>query len=267
MRLTAQRILADHLRINWFEGQPEPEPAGPEFWPSMRLDLTGATLIDLSFYRVLAAEARFAGATFIGAAQFYEATFGLSSFQAAKFTQEAAFSRASFTGHADFSKVTFAAKSWFSQASFDRDADFNDATFAGDAMFYGTRFAETAEFQPGIFKGDATFAQATFDGSAWFSSATFVHRASFGHAAFNGDVTFSGRDLRRHCRVRRGGLCRWRCQAAIQENAGPGAKRSARLAKGVASHAEPPRRIPARPPQGRSRLLTRQRCTRARCPE
>jgi Pentapeptide repeats (9 copies) len=192
VRLTAQRILADHLRINWFEGQPEPGPPGPEFWSSMRLDLTGAILIDLSFYRILAAEARFAGATFIGTAQFYEATLGLSSFQAAKFTQEAAFSRASFTGHADFSKATFAAKSWFSQASFDRDADFNDVTFAEDAMFYGTHFAETAEFQPGIFTGDATFAQATFDGSAWFSSATFARRASFSHAAFNGDVTFQG---------------------------------------------------------------------------
>lgn len=191
VRLTAQRILADHLRIDWFEGQPAPGPVGPEFWPDMRLDLTGATLIDLNFYRV-AADARFAGAMFIGTAQFYEATFGGSSFQAAKFTQEAAFSRASFKGHADFSKAAFAGKGWFSQASFGRDADFNDASFNGDAMFYGTHFDDTAEFQPTTFSGDAMFAEATFDSSAWFSSATFAQRAAFGQATFAGDVTFQG---------------------------------------------------------------------------
>ena len=192
VRLTAQRILADHLRIDWFEGQPAPGPVGPEFWPDMRLDLTGATLIDLNFYRVVAADARFAGAMFIGTAQFYEATFGGSSFQAAKFTQEAAFSRASFKGHADFSKAAFAGKGWFSQASFSRDADFNDASFNGDAMFYGTHFDDTAEFQPTTFSGDAMFAGATFDSSAWFSSATFAQRAAFGQATFAGDVTFQG---------------------------------------------------------------------------
>ncbi len=192
VRLTSQRILADHLRIDWYEGQPAPGPVGPEFWPDMRLDLTGATLIDLNFLRVRAADARFAGATFTGTAQFYEVTFGYSSFQAATFTQEAAFSRASFNGRADFSKATFAGKSWFSQASFDYDADFNDASFSGDAMFYGTHFAETAEFQPTTFSGDVMFAGAIFDGSAWFSSATFARRASFGQAAFNGDVTFQG---------------------------------------------------------------------------
>ena len=192
VRLTAQRILADHLRIDWFEGQSAPGPVGPEFWPDMRLDLSSATLIDLNFYRVVAADARFAGAMFIGTAQFYEATFGGSSFQAAKFTQEAAFSRASFKGHADFSKATFAGKGWFSQASFGRDADFNDASFNGDAMFYGTHFDDTAEFQPTTFSGDAMFAGATFDSSAWFSSATFAQRATFGQATFAGDVTFQG---------------------------------------------------------------------------
>ena len=184
VRLTAQRILADHLRIDWFEGQPEPGPAGPEFWPGMRLNLIDAALIDLNFYRVVAADARFAGATFTGTAQFYEVTFGYSSFHAATFTQDAAFSRASFNGHADFSKVTFAGKSWFSQASFGRDVDFNDASFNGDAMFYETHFAETAEFQPTTFSGDAIFAGATFDDSAWFSSAIFTQRAAFGQATF-----------------------------------------------------------------------------------
>ena len=192
VRLAAQRILHDHLHIDWFEGEPAPGPAGPEFWPGMRLDLTGATLIDLNFYRVEATEARFAGATFIGTAQFYEADLGASSFQGAEFTQDAAFSRASFGRYADFSKAIFEGKTWFSQASFDGEASFNDARFSGDAMFHGTQFADTAEFQLTTFSGDAMFARAAFESSAWFSSSTFEGRASFGGAEFTGDVTFQG---------------------------------------------------------------------------
>ena len=96
MRLTAQRILADHLRVDWFEGQPAADPPGTGFWPDMRLDLTGATLIDLNFYRVVAADARFAGATFAGTAQFYGAIFGGASFHGANFAEDAAFSRADY---------------------------------------------------------------------------------------------------------------------------------------------------------------------------
>lgn len=155
VRLTAQRILADHMRIDWYQGEPAAGPAGPEFWPRMRLDLTGATLIDLNFFRVVTAEARFTGATFIGTAQFYGAELlGFASFQAATFTQEAAFSRATFGGQADFSKATFADKSWFSMASFNREADFNAASFSGSAMFYKTYFHDTAEFQPSTFSDD-----------------------------------------------------------------------------------------------------------------
>ena len=174
VRLTAQRILADHLRVDWFEGQPAADPPGTGFWPDMRLDLTGATLIDLNFYRVVAADARFAGATFAGTAQFYGAIFGGASFHGANFAEDAAFSRADFTGRADFSQAMIAGKIWFSDASFGREVDFNDASFGGDAMFYGTNFEGTAEFQPTTFNGDAMFARATFGGSAWVA----IHQAS-----------------------------------------------------------------------------------------
>ena len=190
VRLTAQRILADHLRIDWFQGEPAPGPAGPEFWPDMRLDLTGAILIDLNFPRVVTAEARFAGATFIGTAQFYEASMGSTSFHDARFTVDAAFGRASFRGPADFTKAAFEGKSWFSGTAFDGDADFSDAGFTGAATFYGTHFHEMAEFQPATFSDDAMFANSIFEGSAWFSSSAFEGRASFGGAEFKGDVTF-----------------------------------------------------------------------------
>jgi hypothetical protein len=192
VRLTAQRILADHMRIDWFQGEPAPGPAGPEFWPGMRLDLTGATLIDLNFLRVVTAEARFAGARFIGTAQFYEASMGIASFREATFTEDAAFSRATFRGPADFTKAAFEGKSWFSGTTFDGDTDFSDAVFTGAATFYGAHFYEMAEFQPATFAAEAMFAAAIFDGSAWFSSTTFSGRASFGQATFTGDVTFQG---------------------------------------------------------------------------
>ena len=195
VRLTAQRILADHLRVDWFEGQPAAGPPGPGFWPDMHLDLTGATLIELNFYRVVVADARFAGATFAGTAHFYGAVFGGASFHDAKFTEDASFSRAVFTGRVDFSDATIAGKSWFSQASFGRDVDFNDASFGSDATFYRTNFDGLAEFQPTTFSGDTMFAGATFDGSAWFSGTIFASRASFGGATFTGDVTFQGVDF------------------------------------------------------------------------
>jgi hypothetical protein len=190
VRLTAQRILADHMRIDWFQGEPAPGPAGPEFWPGMRLDLTGATLIDLNFLRVVTAEARFAGARFIGTAQFYEASMGIASFREATFTEDAAFSRGIFRGPADFTKAAFEGKSWFSGTTFDGDTDFSDAVFTGAATFYGAHFYEMAEFQPATFAAEAMFATAIFDGSAWFSSSAFGGRASFGGARFTGDVTF-----------------------------------------------------------------------------
>ena len=190
VRLTAQRILADHMRIDWFQGEPAPGPAGPEFWPGMRLDFTGATLIDLNFLRVVTAEARFAGARFIGTAQFYEASMAIASFREATFTEDAAFSRATFRGPADFTKAAFEGKSWFSGTTFDGDTDFSDAVFTGAATFYGAHFYEMAEFQPATFAAEAMFATAIFDGSAWFSSSAFEGRASFGGARFTGDVTF-----------------------------------------------------------------------------
>jgi uncharacterized protein YjbI with pentapeptide repeats len=47
---------------------------------------------------VVVADARFAGATFVGTAQFYGAIFGGASFHGANFAEDAAFSRADFTG-------------------------------------------------------------------------------------------------------------------------------------------------------------------------
>jgi len=193
VRLTAQRILAEHLRDDRTPDQRSAGPPGPRFWPGIRLDLTGATLIDFNFHRVVATDVRFDGATFTDGAQFYEATFlRFAAFRRATFGGATVFSRAIFGGRADFSQATFTGRVWFSQATFGYDADFNDATFGGDATFYGTTFNGTAEFQPAAFAADVMFSGATFGSCAWVNGATFAGRTQFGGVTFTDNTAFSG---------------------------------------------------------------------------
>lgn len=65
VRLTAQRILAIHLR----PGTDPDHPIGT-FWPGIGLDLTGATLVDFTLNRCHIKAAHFNGAKFIGSAWF-----------------------------------------------------------------------------------------------------------------------------------------------------------------------------------------------------
>src|SRR5439155_20523396 len=48
VRLTAQRILAEHLHDKRAKGQHPTDPPSSRFWPDIRLDLGGATLIDFN---------------------------------------------------------------------------------------------------------------------------------------------------------------------------------------------------------------------------
>ena len=70
MRLTAQRILADHLRPG--SGRARPVVT---FWADRTIDLTGAVLIDFDMSDCEVSTARFAGATLTGDVGFGEATF------------------------------------------------------------------------------------------------------------------------------------------------------------------------------------------------
>jgi hypothetical protein len=75
VRLTAQRILAEHLRDDRAKDQHSADPPSARFWPGIRLDLVGATLIDFNLRRGVMADASFRGATFSGTARFDRATF------------------------------------------------------------------------------------------------------------------------------------------------------------------------------------------------
>lgn len=74
VRLTAQRVLADHLRRPG-KGQGQADASPERFWDNVRLDLTGATLIGFDLTDGTATGALFDEATFSGDAWFGEATF------------------------------------------------------------------------------------------------------------------------------------------------------------------------------------------------
>ena len=145
VRLTAQRILAEHLRDGRAKDQHSTDPPSSRFWPSIRLDLAGATLIDFHLSHGVMADASFHGATFSGTAGFDGAT---------------------FSGTALFGGTTFSGTPLFDGATFSGPAWFNGATFSGPVSFDGATFS-----------GDASFGGATFSGTAWFNEAAFSRAA------------------------------------------------------------------------------------------
>ena len=170
VRLTAQRVLSAHL----IEAPPGKEvPANrvsDRFWPGIRLDLTGATLIDFSLNSAVLADAQFDSATFAGRAEFNLATFAVG----------VDFNRATFNGPVRFERATFNDDlTWFGGVTFDDEARFSNATF------------NSAWFVKGTFKGQAFFSSAAFNGTAWFEEATFKGTAQFGEALFGRGAQFS----------------------------------------------------------------------------
>jgi hypothetical protein len=168
VRLTAQRILTEHLKTEPATSQPD-RPPSTRFWPGISLDLTGATLIDFGQQNLHSAVAAFDGATFTGNTMFDGATF----------TGDAWFNAATFTGDAWFNGATFTGDAWFRGATFTGDAWFNGATFTGDAWFRGATFTGNAWFTEVTFTGTARFNVATFTREARFSDVTFTREARF----------------------------------------------------------------------------------------
>jgi hypothetical protein len=224
VRLTAQRILSEHLRDDRAKDHQSSYPPSSRFWDTIRLDLSGATLIDFSlvdgvmaavnfhraafgggvdFHRAafggdarfggatFSGDALFGGATFSGDARFGEATFsGDALFGEAAFSRSAGFRRAAFGGDAEFRKAAFIGDARFDKATFMGVTSFSEATFTGDAGFRKAAFTGDASFDKAAFTGDASFDRAAFAGDAWFGEAAFTGDAGFGEAAFNGEAWF-----------------------------------------------------------------------------
>ncbi|UQS25792.1 pentapeptide repeat-containing protein [Amycolatopsis thermalba] len=209
VRLTAQRILTDHL---------DPlSGAGHRFWPDIDLDLSGALLIDFTLRGCQINNGRFVGAefagrtlmlgvSFVGDTHFGDATFsGDAWFVEATFNGNARFDRAEFAGDARFDEATFVGATAFRDTTFLGEARFDDATLSGNVVFSGATFTGNASFRrasftdawlPGVeFSRDAYFDRATFAGDAWFSRVAFSSYTTFDLAVFTGDIRFSGATL------------------------------------------------------------------------
>jgi Pentapeptide repeats (9 copies) len=202
VRLTAQRIIAGHLRADRPEDKRSTDSPSRRFWPGIRLDLAGAALIDFDLVNGVMADADFHGATFRGRAGFDGATFrGRAGFDGATFGGDAGFGGASFHSDAGFDGATFDGGAGFGGASFHSIAWFLDGTFHGSAGFGGASFHSGTAFAGATFDGFALFSGATFDGGAGFgeatfSGATFSDHALFDKATFNSIARFDGAAFR-----------------------------------------------------------------------
>lgn len=172
VRLTVQRILTEHLRWSasrkrrwWSRAERSPDT----FWPGMRLDLTGATLLEVDLRNCRIAQVTFDEAYFTSHASFVEATFtDQASFARATFTLGASFDRATFTGRAVFDQVISAGTTSFHNVTFTSRTRFLWANLAR-ASFDGATFTDSIEFPRAIFSQGASFHRATFAGRALFS--------------------------------------------------------------------------------------------------
>lgn len=198
VRLTAQRILASHLR-------PGPDPGAPvaTFWPGLDLDLTGAVLLEADFSGCHLHVLQLNGVTFRGTARFAGTTFAEdATFEDADFTGEAQFGHATFAGRAQFRGMTFAGSVDFAGAQFLRGARFEGTSFTADAGFAGARFARRAWFDKTVFARDAEFGSARFASDAEFRGAAFTGNARFVGTTFATKANFHGVAFRHHVSFR-----------------------------------------------------------------
>jgi hypothetical protein len=153
VRLTAQRILTEHLRREPGIGENGNGPVPDTFWADINLvDLSGAYLVNFDLSGCLVDTMECNDAIFSGESLFRGLVCDLAFFQ-----------RATFHGHADFRGAVFINSAWFSYSKFAADVWFN-----ADEFFPGARFGRHAGFREVTFSGEARFDRTVFEGSADF---------------------------------------------------------------------------------------------------
>lgn len=204
VRVAARRILAAHLRPKISEETNLPTNSG--YWPEqLRIDLTGAILVDADFGDCHFDEAVFDRTQFRGATKFHDAHFhSTARFSRAKFRNHVDFSGARFLNQAMFTHAEFLAEVDFNRKAMLRAANFDYTTFQRPVRFQTADFELKASFDSTVFGGGVTFHTAKFDsgadfksswfgkGGAGFREVTFAATTTFTHALFKGRVTFVG---------------------------------------------------------------------------
>jgi hypothetical protein len=115
VRTAAQRILARHFSASRYRST----KAFPDsYWPRIKIDLTGAVLINLDFSACRLDYSDFRHAKFLG----------MTMFNSAEFINEAKFEHAMFAGKASLHDVIFYSYTGFSDADFSQSPDFQRAS-------------------------------------------------------------------------------------------------------------------------------------------
>lgn len=109
VRESAQKILASHLRPKEVESGAE----DPNFWPAVRVDLSGATLTNAIFGGCQLTNTSFKQAKFIGTVFFWGAKLERVNFAHATFYDLADFQRAEVGGSTSFHMCKFYEPAWF----------------------------------------------------------------------------------------------------------------------------------------------------------
>lgn len=169
VRLTAQRLLAQHMRPDPDE---DGQPANSNFWggpdgEGMDIDLANATLHDWDFSNCHVRRANFDGAHFCG------------------FTK---FLGAQFHDDASFHRVTFHGAAWFKAAQFHEEARLSGANFFGLTQFSGAYFHGWTSFEEVSFHDAVYFEGVHFHGRALLMLVWFHRHASFAWAEFHDDA-------------------------------------------------------------------------------
>ncbi|SHG34662.1 Uncharacterized protein YjbI, contains pentapeptide repeats [Streptoalloteichus hindustanus] len=193
VRLTAQRILAAHLRPDYGDAG---SPTNPKFWPEvLEINLTGAHLLDFNLDDCRVRSATFTEATFVGVARFSRMKFTRANFDRSSFSGETDFTYSTFTGPASFNKAIFAAEVRFDESTFTHDTLFEGAIFNNALSFYDATFMMQALFIEATFKGMAAFGDTLFLSGALFERANFTQLCYQNDSTFISNGSFKGAQL------------------------------------------------------------------------
>ncbi|PPA56631.1 pentapeptide repeat-containing protein [Micromonospora chalcea] len=204
VRLTAQRLITNHLRLSGKTDDPEPAT----YWRSaaderMNLDLVGATLVNFSLLFCHAdrldltaaqfhgyanmSEAQFHGSANLGEAQFH----GYANLGGAQFHGNAYLGGAQFHGNANLSEAKFHEDTSLSKAQFHGYAKLTKAQFHGYANLSEAQFHGNADLSEAQFHGNANLREAKFHGNADLSNAQFHENADLDKTQFHGKANLN----------------------------------------------------------------------------
>lgn len=198
VRLTAQRILTDHLRPH---RQPwrtdEHAPPDRTFWEEIEIDLSNATLVDFDFAHCRAYLPDFTAARFYGQTTFSYCRTHALVLHAAVFHGPAFFHDAVIDAGAFFDDAVFHDYVNLSEVTFTGDqAQFQAAEFHADVAFHKTQFHGDARFDGAVFHREAWFGESAFHKGAWFGNwteqAPYATSVARGKATFHGEADFEG---------------------------------------------------------------------------